>query len=243
MERLKGEERAQKIISLFRQHGDDRPPSEMGFEFTRSTPEGTEETRIVIVQDLLDEAFQLKPYEHHCVNCPANIHGRPFGCIGFIQYPISRIAEQWLMDRLPVPDEPLVWLLLRQGVKEFEYDGHSVRPLRDTSDAYFEERSVLSRKLGEFVIDTNQLFEMIFAVGSIYPNHGALLLLFLHAVNRDLEADVIMNIAPAPPDVEEQFPFIMKFDDEGDPTIEQLKMFLFGLYSAWKLGVSVTLDV
>lgn len=243
VERLKGEERARKIISLFRQHGDNRPPSEMGFEFTRSTPDGSDETRVVVVQDLLDEAAKLKPYEHYCANCPANIRKRPFGCMGFIQYPISHAAEQWLLDRLPVPDEPLVWLLLRQGIKEFEYDGLSVRPLRDNSDAYFEERSVFSRKLGEFVIDSNQLFEMIFAVGNIYPNHAALLLLFLHAINRDIEADAIMHITPAPLDADEQYPFLMQPQDSDDSTIDELKQFFFALYTAWKLSVPLLLDV
>ena len=43
----------------------------MGFEFTRSTPEGVEENRVIVVQDLLDAAEELRPLEHHCLGCPA----------------------------------------------------------------------------------------------------------------------------------------------------------------------------
>lgn len=243
LERLKGEERAQTIISLFRKNGDQRPPSQMGFEFTRSTPEGDEETRVIIVQDLLDEAEQLKPLAHHCQGCPANISGNPFGCVGFIQYPISLKAEEWLMDRLPVPDEPLIWLLLRQGVEEFKYDGSSVQPLRAADKTYFEEDRVLHRRLGEFSIDANQLFEMIFGVGNVLPNHGALLLLFLHAIPRDMDAQAIMNIAPAPPDIEQKHPFLLRPESEDDNCITELKRFLYALYIAWKLDTRLILDV
>lgn len=242
LERLKGEERAHSIIALFRKNGDERPPSEMGFEFTRSTPDGNEETRVIIVQDLLDAAAQLKPLEHHCQGCPANLTGKRFGCVNFIQYPITLAAESWLLDRLPVPDEPLVWLLLKQGVAEFQYDGHSVRPLRAADNIYFEEARVFVRKLGEFTVDSNQLFEMIFAVGNINPNHAALLLLFLHAIDRDLEAQEIMTITPAPPDAETRYPFIIRVDDNDDRTIAEFKLFLEALYTAWTLNVHLIVD-
>lgn len=242
MERLKGEERAQTIIALFRENGDDRPPSQMGFEFTRSTPEGDEETRVIVVQDLLDAAEELQPVTHHCVGCPANRAGRPFGCFGFIHYPISSRAEYWLLDQLPVPDEALTWLLLRKGIEEFQYDGSSVRPLREANDVYFEDRQPLVRRLGEFSIDANQLFEMIFAVGPIFPNHAALLLLFLHAINREMEADTIMNITPAVPDVEQHYPLIIQHERGDDDTLYELKEFIRSLYIAWKLNVSLLVD-
>ncbi len=243
MERIKGEERAKRIIELFRENGDDRPPSEMGFEFSRNTPEGEEETQVIVVQDLLDEAAALKQLEHHCVGCPANIIGTRFGCMNFIQYPISRKAEQWMLDRLPVPDETLVWMLLKQGIQEFQYDGGSVKPLRANNDIYFEERMVFQRRLGEFSIDANQLFEMIFSVGNILPNHGALLLLFIGAIDRDLEADEIMNITPAPEDSKKKYPFIFMNQDDDDHTINELKRFFHALYTAWVLNVPLKLDV
>jgi hypothetical protein len=242
VERLKEEERAHTIIGLFRQNGDDRPPSEMGFEFTRSTPEGEEERRVIVVQALLDHAAALKPLAHHCTGCPANRAGRPFGCIGFIQYPVSTTAETWLLDRLPVPDEPLVWLLLKQGAEEFQYDGKSIEPLRNTQDVYFEDSRVQGRLLGEFSFNANQLFEMLFAVGNITPNHAALLLLFLNGIRRDLEADEIMKLTPAPPDVESRYPFIIQHQEGDDRAIGEIKEFMRALYIAWKLNVKLLVD-
>jgi hypothetical protein len=242
VERLKGKDRAETIIRLFRQNGDERPPSEMGFEFTRSTPEGEEERRVIIVQYLLDAADELKPLEKHCIGCPANHSGQSFGCIGAIQYPVSRKAEAWLLDRLPVPDEPLVWLLLKQGVEEFQYDGASVQPLRAASDTYFEPGPLLMRRLGEFEISSDQVFEMIFAVGHINPNHAAILLLFFNAIDRELEADDIMKIAPASGDVRQRHPFILKIEQDDDTSIAEFKEFLRALYIGWGLQVRVLVD-
>lgn len=242
VERLKGEERAYKIIQMFRANGDQRPPSEMGFEFTRSTPEGVEENRLVVVQHLLDEAEDLHPLEHHCVGCPANRSGKRFGCIGHIEYPISGKGEAWLLDQMPVPDDTLIWLLLKQGVEEFKYDGASIEPLRAASDAYFEDNQPATRILGEFTLDANQVFEMMFAVGAVNPNHAAILLLFANAVPRDVEADSVMHLTPAPGDIDTRFPFILRPERDDDETIHGLKAFLHALYLGWKLHVPVLID-
>jgi hypothetical protein len=242
IERLKGEDRAHTIIALFRENGDDRPPSQMGFEFTRNSPEGEEERRVIIVQDLLDDAAELQTVSHHCIGCPANRTGKPFGCTGFIQYPVSSQGEKWVLDQLPVPDEPLSWLLLRKGVEEFKYDGSTVQPLREESDVYFQDSQPAVRRLGEFSVDANQIFEMMFAVGHVNPNHAALLLLFLHAINRDLEAEEIMHITPAPPDVETRFPFLLQKERNDDHTTLEIKEFLRALYIGWRLSVRVLVD-
>jgi hypothetical protein len=242
LDRLKARARAEAIIRLFRANGDDRPPSQMGFEFTRSTPEGEEERRVIVVQDLLDLAADLDPLENYCVGCPANRAGRPFGCINFIQYPLSGVAESWLLNRLPTPDDALVWLLLKQGIEEFKYDGESVRPLREADSTYFEDSRVVTHKLGEFSVTSNQVFEMIFSVGHIMPNHAALLLLFFNVIRRDLEADEIMHLTPAPPDVREKYPFLLKSEPSDDPTIVEFKQFFDALYTAWLLNRRMLVD-
>lgn len=242
LSRLKGEERAQAIIHLYRKNDDQRLPAEMGFEFTRRTPQGDEETRVVIVQDLLDAAAELHPLEHHCKSCPANRAGRRFGCIGFIQYPISTEAEAWMLDQLPVPDEVLSWALLKQGIEEFRYDGKSIEPLRSATGIYFESVEATSRLLGAFRVDSNQVFEMIFGVGHITPNHAALLLMFLNAITRDLEADQIQALAPASKDTPQQIPFLMAENNDDNLTIAELKAFFHALYTAWTLDVQMFLD-
>jgi len=197
---------------------------------------------VIVVQDLLDEAAELQPLESHCVDCPANCAQRSFGCMGFIQYPIAAAAEQWLLDQLPTPEEALCWMLLRRGIADFQYDGSSAVPLRDGSGIYFENDVAASRQLGELSINANQLFEMVFLVGNLNPNHGAMLLLFLRAIDRDLEANAIMQLVPAAADARQKHPFRLSIDD-ANSTIAELKAFLYALYIAWTLNVALILDV
>lgn len=245
LERLKGRERAHTIIGLFRRNGDPRPPSQMGFELTRSTPEGDEETRVIVVQAMLDEAAPLDALASHCDGCPANRTGAPYGCYGRIEYPISSAAERWLLERLPGIDEPLPWLLLRQGVQEFGYDGESVRALR-VNPAYFEERRVQGRDMGEFVMSADQVFEMLFLVGGIRPAHAGVLLLFFHAVPRDVEADDIRRILDGgltADQIAARYPLRMSEDDADDLSVAQFKRFFRALHTAWMLNVPLMLDV
>ncbi|MGB7338509.1 MAG: hypothetical protein WBC91_06415 [Phototrophicaceae bacterium] len=243
VERLKSSERAQMIIRMFRENNDDRPPSEMGFEFTRSTPEGEEETQLIVVQDILNFVEDLKPLEHHCKGCPANRTDTPFGCTGFVQYPISASGESWLLNQLPSINEPLIWLLLKQGVENFNYDGTQIGFLRAQGDTYFDDKYATYRVLGEFSLNANQVFEMIFTVGDIIPNHGAMMLLFYNAVERsELQANEIMALAPADDEKIANLPFLHQLMPGDDRTIGDLKDFFHALYIAWTLDVQLKVD-
>jgi hypothetical protein len=243
LDRLKGRERAESVIWLFRKNGDNRPPSEMGFEFTRSAPNGQEETRVIVVQELLDAAEELTPLAHFCDGCPANAAGRPFGCMNRIDYPLSQAGEIWLLKQLPTPDEPLVWLLLRQGIEDFGYDGESVTSLRGDDRPYFQDSGLLARQMGEFNITTNQVFEMVFTLGHIQPAHAGVLLLFFNAIRRDLDADAVIGISKAPADARQRYPFLLKPEDGDDRTVLQLKAFFYALYVAWMRDARLLLDV
>jgi len=245
VERIKARERAGAVIKLFRENGDNRPPSQMGFEFTRTTLDGEEETRVIVVQEMLDLAAELDPLAHYCVGCPANVHNRPFGCIGQIEYPISAAGERWLLDQLPGTDQPLVWLLLRQGVQELGYDGEPVKPLRATT-TYFEERRVAGRDMVEFIITANQVFEMLFLLGNLQPAHAGAKLLLFNAIPRDVETEQIMQIttqALSADEIARDFPFQMSVQPDDDRTITELKAFFQALYHAWLLNVPLLLDV
>jgi hypothetical protein len=244
LERLKGEERAHSIIELYRQHGDDRTPKEMGFEMVRTAADGSEETQIVIVQHLLDSAKELSPLEHYCDGCPANRTGDPFGCMGRISYPLSPFGEAWLLNRLPEPTDTLVWLLLREGIMKFGYDGSTARGLREAGNTIFSERRTIQRELGEITVNSDQVFEMTFLLGHIQPNHAAILLLFFGALDRSLfEADQIMRIGTMPLDEREEYDFQITISADDDQTTAELKQFLYALYLAWQLNVRLLLDV
>lgn len=242
-ERMKGRERANIMIQLYRENGDERPASEIGFEFTRQSPQGEEETRLVIVQDLIDAYDEIAKVSHHCRHCPANRLGTAFGCMSFVQYPISGKAEAWLLDQLPSINEPLIWLLLKQGIENLNYDGKAIAILRQTNDNYFEDKLAAQRFLGEFMLGANQVFEMIFAVGDIIPNHGAVLLLFYNAIERsELEAPEIMTLAPANEGKILKYPFLHQVMPHDDKTIAEFKEFFHALYIAWALNVKLLIE-
>lgn len=245
IERLKERARADLIIQQFRAAGDQRPPSQMGFEFTRSSLTGDEETELLIVQDLLDRAAELDPLAGHCAGCPANLTGHPFGCIGQINYPISDRAEAWLLDQLPSIEQPLIWLLLREGSQKLGYDGSLTRQLR-ASGHYFEERRLRGRDLTEFVFSADQVFEMLFLLGHIQPPQAGILLLFFNGIRRDVEADTIvaiLNRALSPQQIAEQFPFLLVTEPGDDPSISEFKAFFRALHTAWMLDRQLILDV
>lgn len=245
LDRIKFRERALTVIRTYREAGDMRPPTEMGFELTRSLPDGSEDTQLIVVQNALDNADALEPLQVHCEGCPANVSGNPFGCMNFIQYPISAAAERWLLDRLPPPEEPLLWLLLRKSVEELGYDGSSVAALRQ-NPVYFEEQRVAGRDLVEFVFSADQAFEMLFLLGHVQPPHAAMLLMFFGAVPRKIEANVIvqiMNGMLTAEQIDEHFPFLMQPQSDDDRTIRELKRFFHGLWRAWRLDALMLLDV
>lgn len=243
IERIKGRARAEAVVKLFRDNGDNRPVSEIGFELERTTASGESETKVIMVQNLIDQAEELLPYHHYCEGCPANNIGQPFGCIGQIEYPISGKAELWLLNQLPLPVETLPWMLLRQGLQEFKAAGEAVNSMRAEGQPFFQERGVLVRQLGEYIVNTNQLFEMLFLLGHIKPSYGATLLMFFNVIRRNMDADEIMNLAPSPEDVTERYPMQLKPEPDDDASIRQFKQFLQALYLAWALNVRLLLDV
>jgi hypothetical protein len=243
IERIKGRARAEAVIDLFRRNGDNRPVEEIGFEMARRTLDGQEETKVVMIADLLKAADELTPLELYCQGCPANNKGSSFGCMGQIEYPISGVGEIWLLNQLPSPGEPLPWLLLRQGIEEFKRDGSNITPMRAEGQPYFQEKGVLVRSLGEFMVNTNQLFEMVFLLGHIRPSYAAMILLFFKAIPRDMDANAIMDLSRSPEDAFERYPFLLKPEPDDDRTITEYKLFLRALYLAWGLNVRLLLDV
>ena len=250
LERIKEKQRAETVIQWFREAGDERPPSEMGFEFSRSAPDEHAGKQLIVVQDLLDHAAVLDAHADHCSACPANRSGSPFGCMGFVQYPISAGAEAWLLDRLPVPDEPLVWLLLKQGIQRLGYDGSSVRALRELDNQnqaderiYFMSPEAPRRRLGELRVSGDQALEMIFGVGDrIIPNHAGILLLFFAAIERDLEASEIQEISSFDREIRAGFSFEMDAAATGHEGIREIISFFHAMYLAWQLDVALYVD-
>lgn len=249
LERLKTRDRAEAVIRLYREQGDQRPLEEIGFEVTQRAADGSSETQTIIAAEALVQAQELDSVAPHCVGCPANRINQPFGCISSINFPFSEVAEIWLLGRLPAVDDPLLHIL-RRGMVHYGYDGASIRTLRDQEGVYFASHDTLARPYlhdeGEdFILTSDQLFEMMFLVGPIHPGHAALLLLIFNIIPRhNLNPDKLfwlMNASDSIPD--QDIPFQLSFSATDDPTIRDLTQFFHALYLAYRLGVPLAVDV
>lgn len=242
--RIKAGQRADSIIRLYRERGDNRPPAEMGFEMVRRAADGTEEVQVVIVQDLIDQSVALDSLKRHCAGCPANVSGKGFGCFNYVNYPISSKAEVWLLKRLPTPDEPLIFLLLQQTVQDLTADrvvADQLAGMRQRPGVYFESGEVLGRRYDETTITTNHLFQLLFLPESIQPAYAALLLLLLGVIPRQMDAESLMRLTPADP--ASPLPVLIRDEPADDESIHTIKHFLTAVHRAHSLNVSVSLDV
>jgi hypothetical protein len=242
--RLKGRDRAQQVIQLYRDEGDQRPIDQMGFEFTRTDGDGQTHTETVLVRDLMSAANELELVAGKCAGCPANLTGKPFGCFGQVAYPISDHAERWLLMALPTPqDAVLVWTLLGEHLRELNERSAEVQQFRETG-TYMESTRNPRRHLGEIAVGGNNVFYLLFMQGHISPSRAAITLLFFNAIRRNLDATEVLKLTPAPANATEQFPFLHTPDDALDDTsIRGLKGFFAALYAAWQLNVDLLLDV
>lgn len=251
LERLKARDRAEAMLKLYRQQGDHRPAEEIGFELTRRSSTGDEITESVMVSDLLVEAAILDEVSEHCYGCPVNRTNEPFGCVSSINYPLSEAGELWLLRQLPRSGSPLLHILLR-GIEEYNYDGETARPLRHQEGVYMVSHDTLARPYVEEdnIITSDQIFEMLFMVGTIQAGHAAMLLLFFNIIPRDdLTPDDIfwlMNggiISAEADGVADELPLVLAFSEEDDSTVRDFKHFFHALYLAYGQGVGLQIDI
>lgn len=197
VERIKARGRAEMVLNIVRDSGDHRTPSEITFQTMLQTPDGVEEKE-VSVQELLDQAAVLDDLEPHCEGCPANALGHHFGCYNYISYPLQTAAEEWLMARLPAELTGTAGHLLTAAVRDLEIDGAPVAQMRQ-DETFFEERTPAHRRWGgllsrnHFELTSDQLLQMMFAVGDLQPSHAAMVCLFLGVLPHDLEPEILRD--------------------------------------------------
>jgi hypothetical protein len=241
--RVKAGERAAIVREFYKLQHEQRRDQDMGFELTRSTAAGEEDTQLIRLDDLTRLYKELEGYEQSCVGCPANGFKKDFGCIGSVNYPISGRAEVWMLQRLPNIDEPIPFLLLQQG-RDLGNTGQRAAGLRSNQPGvFFQSPEVVARQYEEFDVTGEQMFELLFLLGAIQPKRAVLILMFMGAIQRDLPADELMAMTPAPPDAAEKYPFLLKPEDSDDQSIRDLRAFFRTLYLAWQLDRDVLLDV
>jgi hypothetical protein len=238
---IKSRNTANIVLTLERERGNENPSLATEVGYLRQTPAGGTMENISI-QGLLDQSAPLQDYEHYCIGCPANALSKPFGCYGSIAYPISGLAEQWLMDRLPGDLDSTAGQYLRASIADFGYDGGSVRDMR-RHDMFFERRKPVQRTwrtglLRRWTLTSDQLLQMMIGLGDIGAAHCGMLALFFGVVPHDTPRDLVRDRAAWRELVGQARAQV----NAGEPQLDQWVSFLSALATAVALDVRLLID-
>lgn len=178
---VKARSRAEMILGMARQNGDQRPPSEITFVVAVNR-NGTVEQQQVSVQTLLEQAVALDQHRTACEDCPANRdNANGYGCYNSINYPIEPDTENWLLSRLPdkLDDSSAAGYLFKSALADFAWDGEQAAQMREQGETFFRLRKAPQRRwaTGE-TVSADQLFHMMFHVGHLGASHSKMLCLF-----------------------------------------------------------------
>jgi hypothetical protein len=230
---------AHAAVAQMRADGEDREPSEIEVQLTTRKP-GGDSARGVTLQDMLDESRALAPLAADCATCPAGLP-REFACHRRIRYPIPEHVEQWLMARLPESLGCSAGALLVRGLGELGWDGAVTAKLRAAGGTYFESNVAHGVRWqssdGAIELSSDQVFQMLFLVGTVAPTHALMMALFLGVIPHDTSLHDLKDPAGraralAAADV----------PIEADPDIEQMAAFLRMLAHGARLELPILID-
>lgn len=240
---LKAGNRAANIADMARRTGDTPEGKAIVVRVVRA--DGDVEEQEVTYDDLVAQARQLDPLAPACDGCPANVLGRPFGCIGVVNYPIPAAVEQWLAGRLQ-PSSAVGGKLFLAAISDFGYTGQPIQQFR--AGGLFELGQPVKKKLkgGLFSsqsVTTDQLFQAIFCVGEpLDPGHCLGILLWLGCLRLDgavvesPEQALAVNRLGAAAERQQRTDLITG-GDRAEAAVVSFELLLQALYRSWVLDV------
>jgi hypothetical protein len=184
---VKARSRAEFVLEMARDKGDQRPTSQITFAVGVNLA-GKVEKSDVSVQQLLDQAAPLEQHRAACARCPANRgSANGFGCYASINYPLEADTEKFLLSRLPDQLDTPDGVLLSRAMRDFAWDGAQASDMRSQGDTFFRLREPPTRQWPGLAITGDQLFHMLFHVGHLGSSHAMMLCVFFgfYAVGED----------------------------------------------------------
>jgi hypothetical protein len=246
LEMLKAHNRAELLAA----NAGGRDPRSLRLKVVRTGSGGAVEQE-VSYGELRAAAASLHAHAGSCGGCPANVSGNPFGCFGAVAYPVTAVAERWMVDRLQPADRPGGSLLL-DAIHDFRYDGAPIREMR--ARGLFElqraaEKTVRKKLLHSIRVTGDQLFQAFFSVGgALGPSHCALLLTFLGALELDGRVPetpgdgglLLAAMQAAPGDARRRLARLSLGTPR--PELQPMHELLRAAYTAWVLEVELLMD-
>lgn len=230
---------ARSMLAHLSEDGETRQPHEIQIQLTTRAPGGDSSSGVTL-QDLINESRPLDAVAPECASCPAGLP-REFACHRRIRYPIPEHVEQWLMARLPTSLACTAGALLVRGLGEFGWDGAPVAKLRSSGDTFFESRVAYGVRWespdGNIELSSDQLFQMMFMVGTLAPTHSMMIALFLGVIPHDTPLTSLKDTASRAATLARSH-----VPSESDADIEQLAAFLRALALAAQLELPILVD-
>ncbi len=205
LQMIKSRDRANILLDVMRKNPKtdrSKPESEWTAMLHVQGPNGVVNQEIKIA-DLLAEARPLDALSAHCTGCTANLRRTAFGCGGAIHYPIAPETEEWLVSRLPEDLAGTAGKVLLKAIADFKLDGAPIDAARSRNELYSLKkpvertwRALLSRK----TVNSSQVLQMLFNVGSMQPSHAKMVAFFLGFLTDSFKIDARPINEAAPTD-------------------------------------------
>lgn len=221
-----------------------------------SAESGQAEVKQVTVRDLFKETSQLKELAEHCGSCPLN-SGEGFGCYDTVNYPISAEAERWLsqLGQMAVakglPESILIKFILDEEVPG-EFFGRMRADDNTVFLQYPEPLEIIVEKklLKKTKVNTDQILDMMFAIGTMERTHQMFLLFFSSGVTISSEEPdpeaFLGNVQAAAVRSEEgelrYWIFNLRPIPSDDHSITQIKRFFRSVFAAFATGETLSVD-
>lgn len=246
---LKAQSRGHAVAQMLEQQGQD--PAVATITMRVMGPDGPVD-RQVTAAEMSAEAAPLADLEGHCKDCDACVMSPAFGCVGYLNYPLTDRLEHWLIERIQ-PVDSLGGDLLMGAIADFGYDGSAMADWRQRPELVERSKAlskvVAKKLLRKTTVSTDQLFQAILQVGPLNPSHcmGVLLWFGCLEVNgtvpQAIEAAPLIALTEArTPAARQQVGAFDAGPPHDDAMIRGFQQLLSAMYWSWVLAVPLLVD-
>ena len=234
-------ERAQSIRRQFQEKYQVEDEARMKFRERVVSLEAPAEVREVTVARVREESQPLQEMAACCAGCPAALAVSPYSCVQQISLPIRPAAEEWLVENLAPSGTRAVSLFL-EACESRGYASHSEVLANWRKANFLEADEPIRGERDGREVNSDEILTEMFLVGDIMPPHALGLLLHLDALETSdgRRGDELLGLiesvssqasAESAPAIE----FSTHVSQDDDPSVREIKQFLYALYIAFSL--------